>query len=288
MMRRMDVRNKANQDGLQMANPRETPEPVMNHRKEVDRKCLRQSTLFKPERRSDTLNCTNCMQPIVSDRVCAMGKSWHPEHFVCFLCSKVLSGEFFEEGGNPHCSSCYSRAFCCTICKKPIFESFFSDPIRGKIHSECFKTPIKTCHTCQKLITNRSVVACDKSYHPDCFRCSHCRADLDTLSSFYVKENNPVCSRCVMNQPPRLPGSPNNGNSNFNSNLVACEASPPNSICARCKKGVTGGSIQFESNIYHTDCFTCQCCYNDLVSYPFFQREGKVYCETCAILRGPS
>jgi len=35
--------------------------------------------------------CASCQQPITSASVSALGKKWHPEHFVCGFCMNQLS-----------------------------------------------------------------------------------------------------------------------------------------------------------------------------------------------------
>lgn len=65
--------------------------------------------------------------------VTALGKVWHPEHFVCSECETELgSRNFFEKDGRPYCESDYFTLFSphCAQCNKPIlnvrdFEAHF-------------------------------------------------------------------------------------------------------------------------------------------------------------------
>lgn len=53
----------------------------------------------------------------------ALGKSWHPEHFVCFVCEKPITAVTFNEReGNPVCSDCYAKKYSekCHQCSKAI------------------------------------------------------------------------------------------------------------------------------------------------------------------------
>ena len=55
--------------------------------------------------------------------VTALGKVWHPEHFVCTECEAELgSRNFFEKDGRPYCESDYFTLFSphCAHCNKPI------------------------------------------------------------------------------------------------------------------------------------------------------------------------
>lgn len=56
--------------------------------------------------------CGGCQKAITGRSVNAMGKSWHPEHFVCGFCVNPLSGgNFTEKQGKPYCAECYSNLF---------------------------------------------------------------------------------------------------------------------------------------------------------------------------------
>lgn len=55
--------------------------------------------------------------------VVALGRSWHPEEFVCCQCKRVLDeGGFFEEKGSIYCTKCYDNRYSpnCAKCKKKI------------------------------------------------------------------------------------------------------------------------------------------------------------------------
>uniref|UniRef100_A0A8C3F7Q7 LIM zinc-binding domain-containing protein n=1 Tax=Chrysemys picta bellii TaxID=8478 RepID=A0A8C3F7Q7_CHRPI len=41
-----------------------------------------------------------------------MGKTWHPEHFVCTHCQEEIgSHNFFERDGQPYCEKDYHNLF---------------------------------------------------------------------------------------------------------------------------------------------------------------------------------
>ena len=53
----------------------------------------------------------------------ALGKQWHPEHFVCSSCNTSLRNTgFMEENGRLFCEKCYLDFFAsrCDLCKKVI------------------------------------------------------------------------------------------------------------------------------------------------------------------------
>ena len=57
--------------------------------------------------------------------VTALGKTWHPEHFVCIRCGVELGmGKFFERDDMPYCEEDYHAEFAprCSHCNRPIVD----------------------------------------------------------------------------------------------------------------------------------------------------------------------
>ncbi|XP_034539535.1 paxillin-like, partial [Notolabrus celidotus] len=91
--------------------------------------------------------CGACKKPIVGQVVTAMGRTWHPEHFVCTHCQdEIGSRNFFEREGQPYCEKDY--------------HSLFSP----------------RCHYCNGPILDKVVTALDKTWHPEHFFCAQCGA----------------------------------------------------------------------------------------------------------------
>jgi len=56
--------------------------------------------------------CAGCSKSISGRVVAAMGKKYHPEHFVCAFCMTALaSNSYHENAGKPYCKTCYSKLF---------------------------------------------------------------------------------------------------------------------------------------------------------------------------------
>lgn len=54
-----------------------------------------------------------------------MGRTWHPEHFVCTHCQEEIgSRNFFERDGQPYCEKDYHTLFSprCHYCNGPILD----------------------------------------------------------------------------------------------------------------------------------------------------------------------
>jgi paxillin len=54
--------------------------------------------------------CAGCQKPISGRCVTAMGKKFHPEHFVCSFCLNQLNkGTFKEHESKPYCHKCFTK-----------------------------------------------------------------------------------------------------------------------------------------------------------------------------------
>ena len=56
--------------------------------------------------------CGGCNEAIkTGPAINALGKKWHPEHFVCSFCMTPLSSGYQESDGKPFCQTCYGNMF---------------------------------------------------------------------------------------------------------------------------------------------------------------------------------
>ncbi|XP_053481794.1 leupaxin isoform X1 [Ictalurus furcatus] len=56
--------------------------------------------------------CATCNAPITGRCISALGRRFHPEHFVCAFCLRQLSqGVFKEQAGKPYCNACHTKLF---------------------------------------------------------------------------------------------------------------------------------------------------------------------------------
>ncbi|XP_048381269.2 paxillin-like [Stegostoma tigrinum] len=54
--------------------------------------------------------CSGCQKPISGRCIAALGRKFHPEHFVCAFCLKQLNlGGFKENKDKPYCDSCFHK-----------------------------------------------------------------------------------------------------------------------------------------------------------------------------------
>ncbi|MCK4548326.1 MAG: protein DA1 [Candidatus Eisenbacteria sp.] len=102
----------------------------------------------------DVLYCASCGEQITGEYVSALGKYWHPEHFVCANCRTPLAeATFYEKDGRPYCQSCYEDLFLphCCICGRPI-RSAYIENVWGDVYCKKHEHEFQTCFSCGRLI----------------------------------------------------------------------------------------------------------------------------------------
>jgi paxillin len=179
-------------------------------------------------------------KPILSESISALGKLFHPEHFVCQTCQSPLgTSQFYEQNGNPQCERCYSSIFC------------------------------PMCAYCNTAISDRCLTAMNKKWHVDCFVCNNCCQPFQG-GRFFENNGMPYCQGC------------------FEKTFMT--------RCAGCSQNVSGRIINAMAQQWHQECFVCSYCRRSLVGLPFYEKEGKPFCEahyfaastaTCAACRQP-
>lgn len=229
--------------------------------------------------------CNHCRGPIFGEMIQAMGKDFHPEHWVCAQCNDPLgTRNFYDVGGRPQCEQCFSTVGCarCAHCQKPILdrcitalgkkwhvEHFnctkcltpFPD---GKFHERegkpwcvpCFNGAFaSTCGKCSQPIVGDMINAMGKHWHPDHFVCAFCGCSFSD-GQFFPKDGLPFCRTHYLNQ--------------------------SQSICAGCGQSITGRVTEAFGKKFHPEHFVCSFCMNPLAGGGYQEKEGKPYCRPCA------
>jgi len=184
--------------------------------------------ICKPCRDTKLPKCAACRQPIAAEFMNAMGKKFHPQCCVgCRYCGGMIEGEFFIQDGHAVCQNCKGR----------------SGP---------------RCAACGKQIAGDSMNAEGKAYHPQCWRCGICRAQLTNL--FVPHEGKHICERCYADQAPK---------------------------CHWCHQGVTGaGMNDAQGNFYHAECFACSNCGQPIADV-YFPVSDHIMCKKCYHAKAP-
>lgn len=54
-----------------------------------------------------TKKCDSCKAPVVGTAIDALGRFYHPHHFCCFKCKKLLDGNYYKNEDQPVCQECF-------------------------------------------------------------------------------------------------------------------------------------------------------------------------------------
>ncbi|CAF0904097.1 unnamed protein product [Rotaria sp. Silwood1] len=119
--------------------------------------------------------CVVCARPITDRILRATGKPYHAECFCCIVCHKSLDGVPFtiDATMEVHCIDCFHQKFAprCYVCHRPIL------PINGQ----------------EETIR---IVALDRSYHIECYRCENCKIQFTNEEGCYPIDDHVLCIHC--------------------------------------------------------------------------------------------
>ncbi|KAM3723617.1 Paxillin [Dirofilaria immitis] len=146
-------------------------------------------------------DCASCGKSIVGQVVIALGKMWHPEHYVCCQCGEELGHQnFFERGGKAYCENDYHNMFSprCAYCNGPIKdrcvtalgktfhaehficaecgqqfgeEGFHEKNGQPYCKTDFFRMFAPKCNGCKNPIKMHFITALGTHWHPECFIC---------------------------------------------------------------------------------------------------------------------
>uniref|UniRef100_A0A3Q3J019 LIM zinc-binding domain-containing protein n=1 Tax=Monopterus albus TaxID=43700 RepID=A0A3Q3J019_MONAL len=219
-------------------------------------------------------NCSACQKPVVGQVVTALGKVWHPEHFVCTECETELgSRNFFEKDGRPYCESDYFTLFS------------------------------PHCAHCNKPILNKMVTALDKNWHPECFCCVKCSRAFGE-EGFHDRDGQQYCQQCFLTLfASRCQGCSQPILENYISALnslwhpqcfvcrvsvfqmlvVQCEWLSVTAFLCHCQQPILGRCVTAMGAKFHPHHLVCHFCLKPLSKGCFKEQENKPYCHPCFI-----
>uniref|UniRef100_A0A3B5KS19 LIM zinc-binding domain-containing protein n=1 Tax=Xiphophorus couchianus TaxID=32473 RepID=A0A3B5KS19_9TELE len=231
-------------------------------------------------------NCSACQKPVVGQVVTALGKVWHPEHFVCTQCEMELgSRNFFEKDGrpycesdyftlfSPHCANCskpilnkmvtaldknwHPECFCCVKCSRTFGDEGFHDRDGQQYCQQCFLTLFASrCQGCSEPILENYISALNSLWHPQCFVCRECYSPF-VNGSFFEHEGKPLCE--------------------------AHYHQSRGSMCQACQQPILGRCVTAMGAKFHPHHLVCQFCMKPLSKGCFKEQENKPYCHPCFI-----
>ncbi|VDP07153.1 unnamed protein product [Soboliphyme baturini] len=228
--------------------------------------------------------CGACHKPIIGQVVIALGKMWHPEHFVCAHCGEEIGHDnFFERSGRGYCENDYHNLFSprCAYCNGPIKdkcitaldttwhpehffcaqcgkqfgeEGFHEKDGKAYCRKDYFAMFAPRCHGCERPITDSYITALSSQWHPECFVCQVCKQRF-AGGSFFEHEGQPYCETHYHD----LRGS----------------------LCAGCRKPISGRCVTAMGKKFHPEHFICSFCLQQLNKGIFKEHENKPYCHKC-------
>ncbi|XP_044529777.1 paxillin [Gracilinanus agilis] len=228
--------------------------------------------------------CGACKKPIAGQVVTAMGKTWHPEHFVCTHCQEEIgSRNFFERDGQPYCEKDYHNLFSprCHYCNGPILdkvvtaldrtwhpehffcaqcgaffgpEGFHEKDGKAYCRKDYFDMFAPKCGGCARAILENYISALNTLWHPECFVCRECFT-LFGNGSFFEHDGQPYCEVHYHER--------------------------RGSLCSGCQKPITGRCITAMAKKFHPEHFVCAFCLKQLNKGTFKEQNDKPYCQKC-------
>ncbi|XP_033947545.1 LIM domain-binding protein 3 isoform X2 [Pseudochaenichthys georgianus] len=230
--------------------------------------------------------CGACCKPIVGQVVTAMGRTWHPEHFVCTHCQEEIgSRNFFEREGLPYCETDYHNLFSprCHYCNGPILdkvvtaldrtwhpehffcaqcgsffgpEGFHEKDGKAFCRKDYFDMFAPKCGGCARAILENYISALNSLWHPECFVCRECFTPF-VNGSFFEHDGQPYCEVHYHER--------------------------RGSLCSGCQKPITGRCITAMAKKFHPEHFVCAFCLKQLNKGTFKEQNDKPYCHGCFV-----
>ncbi|XP_014673910.1 PREDICTED: actin-binding LIM protein 1-like isoform X2 [Priapulus caudatus] len=161
--------------------------------------------------------CAKCNDYVEGEVVTALGRTYHQNCLLCATCGKAFPpGEKVTfRDGKSMCENCLNR-----LPSPPV------SPVREAPKGA-------KCAGCNKALQDgHAVLALDKHWHEDCFRCTSCNQILH--GEYMGREGQPYCE-------------------NDYQNLFGVH-------CAGCLQYITGRVLQAGDQHYHPECSCCGRC----------------------------
>ncbi|GAM23433.1 hypothetical protein SAMD00019534_066080, partial [Acytostelium subglobosum LB1] len=232
--------------------------------------------------------CAHCGEMIIGISTNALGKTYHPEHFVCTYCHQPFKGSFIEHEGKLYCDQDYNDLFSprCSGCQKPIEDNCIT-AVGNRYHPECF-----SCSGCGTSLKGKPY----KEEDGECY-CTTCKvARQKRLAS-----KHEICAKCklpITGEYITLGGQPLHSE-HYRCEECGCEFKGKTcheyegrlycyddyqkqirNICGGCSKPIVGRSVTALGKVWHPEHFTCTTCQVPFAGSSFREHQGKPYCET--------
>ncbi len=168
---------------------------------------------------------------------------------ICARCGKEIVSDYVRAFDRPWHEGC----FRCTVCGKGFKGQQFVKHRGRPYHRQCYQERFgPRCAGCGKKTAGDFVRALYRTWHEDCFRCTVCGKGFKG-QQFVKHRGRPYHQQCYQERfGPR---------------------------CAGCGQPITGKYITALKKTWHPEHLVCAHCEKPLDGKPFFEQDGKAYCE---------
>ncbi|XP_022174588.1 actin-binding LIM protein 3 isoform X4 [Myzus persicae] len=183
----------------------------------------------------------------------------------CSGCKKKCSGEVLKIKGDKYF---HKDCFKCKICCHSLVQGlFFSEEGSWYCPDDYQKLFGKKCTVCNDYIKDELVIVLERTYHQQCFTCSHCRQPCPKGDLVTYVGNSILCSKCK-EIPVKRPASAQSKQNSTNE-----------TDCAECGDDLRNGQALYAlDRQWHIYCFKCHEC-SAVLHGEYMGRDGVPYCE---------
>eukprot|EP01088_Endostelium_zonatum_P006493 TRINITY_DN18624_c0_g1_i1.p1 TRINITY_DN18624_c0_g1~~TRINITY_DN18624_c0_g1_i1.p1 ORF type:complete len:423 (-),score=70.33 TRINITY_DN18624_c0_g1_i1:155-1423(-) len=167
----------------------------------------------------------------------------------CHTCAQPIYNNVMQALGKLYHVACFNCGNCGENIGQKQFFKVEGDPNCEKCYQNLFLTK---CAHCDKPIAGACIDAIGKKWHAPCFVCTQCLTPFGT-GLFYERDGMPFCEGCFQGM--------------FSNR------------CGDCGQPVFGECINACGKAWHPDHFVCTTCRKAFGNNPFFEKEGKPYCQ---------
>jgi len=251
----------------------------------------------------DSDACPRCQGKVFEAEKCPTKVGpFHSNCFSCIECTRKLDSVTCCEGpdGEIYCKACYAGYFGSKSRSRnrgkalgpraKNLSKFYNNEddmlARSTIETWVIKAEKDNqdcCPKCEGRVyeAEKMVTANGKWYHKNCFRCSECRIQLDSLNNNDGPDGCLYCKMCYATK-----YGPQNRPSDVDlkaRNTGLIKAIDPKKNCPRCGGGVfSNEEIKAKTASYHKKCATCILCEAQLTHNTVYDGEdNNIYCKFC-------
>jgi len=257
-----------------------------------------------PGEDGDRSSCPRCHGKVFeAEKMVTRIGCYHKNCFSCIECARKLDSMTCCEGPDCeiYCKSCYSFEYGAMSRAKPktrmsrarsaSVPKMYRDQddmlARSTIETWVIKAEKGDPNACPKcdgkvFEAEKMVTAAGKMYHKNCFRCTVCARQLDSLTNNDGPDGNLYCKMCYTKSfGPQTRSASDIEHKIIDTSIIKAE--DPKKNCPRCGGAVfSAEEIHSGGKSYHKKCASCATCEKQLTFNTVFDGDDKnIYCKNC-------